>query len=135
MLLQTCVSYFFIHCVKYSFQESVLLHCPALQPVREGLQDMWLVRAAALPELYSVVTQVLRSSVYMRMIFILYPSSMPEIICLCQTYGMPVPNIVYYMCRNYVYGLHRKKLMLTGKWPYSTSGGDSDVALESLAAT
>ena len=45
---------------------------------------------------------------------------MPEIICLYQTYGMPVLDIVYYMTRTYVYGLHRKKLILTGKWPYST---------------
>ena len=55
----------------------------------------------------------------MRMVFILDPSSMPQIISLYQIHGMLVLNIVYYMTRTYVYGLHRKKLILTGKWPYS----------------
>lgn len=52
--------------------------------------------------------------------FILDPTSMPDIICLLQTYGKGVLDIVFYMSRTYAYGLHRKRLILIGKWPYAT---------------
>lgn len=80
---------------------------------------MWLSRAAALPPLQALVTRVLASPPLTKMIFILDPSSLPEIVSLCQVYGMAILEIVFYMTRTYAYGLHRKKLILLGKWPYA----------------
>ena len=45
---------------------------------------------------------------------------MPEISPLFEEHGSEVLDIVFYMSRTYAYGLHRKKLILIGKWPYST---------------
>ena len=45
---------------------------------------------------------------------------MPEIIQLSQDIGWQVIETVFYMYRTYAYGLHRKKLIVVGKWPYST---------------
>ena len=79
-----------------------------------------LEKAAVLPPLYALVTQVVTSSPARKMKFILDPSSMSEIIYLFQTYGKGVLDIVYYMARTYAYGLHRKRLILIRKWPYAT---------------
>ena len=37
---------------------------------------------------------------------------------------MEVLDLVLYMTRSYAYGLHRRKLILTGKWPYSFKNPD-----------
>ena len=52
--------------------------------------------------------------------FILDPTSLPEIIRLWQTCGPEILAIVFYLTRTFVYALHRKKLILVGKWPYVT---------------
>jgi hypothetical protein len=54
------------------------------------------------------------------MAFILDPSSVNEIYQLYQGFEMQVLEIVFSMCRTYAYGLHRKMLILVGKWPYAT---------------
>ena len=95
--------------------EHLLLHCPALQLVRNSIVDMWLKRCAAVPDLQSLVLCVLASSAQKRMSFILDPSSMPEIVDLYQKHGMAVLDIVFHMTRTYAYGLHRKQLILRGK--------------------
>ena len=100
--------------------EHLLLHCPALHEVRQNLQQMWLERAAVLPPLQTIVAQVIASTPTMKMKFTLDPTLMPDIICLLQTYGKGVLDIVFYMSRTYAYGLHRKRLILIGKWPYAT---------------
>ena len=100
--------------------EHLLLHCPALNEARQNLQQMWLEKAAVLPPLHVIVSQVITSSPARKMKFILDPSSMAEIIFLFQTFGKGVLDIVYYMARTYAYGLHRKRLILIGKWPYAT---------------
>ena len=47
---------------------------------------------------------------------------MPEIVDLYQKHGMAVLDIVFHMTRTYAYGLHRKQLILRGKWPFSMKG-------------
>ena len=102
--------------------EHLLLHCPALQLVRNSIIDMWLKRCASVPDLQTMVLCVLASSAQKRMSFILDPSSMPEIVDLYQKHGMAVLDIVFHMTRTYAYGLHRKQLILRGKWPFSMKG-------------
>ena len=47
------------------------------------------------------------------------PTSLPGIVMLYQNHGLVLLDIVFYMVRTYAYGLHRKKLILLGKWPYA----------------
>ena len=30
-------------------------------------------------------------------------------------------DTVFYMCRTFAYALHRRKLVITGKWPFATN--------------
>ena len=100
--------------------EHLLLHCPALQIARQNLQRMWLARAAVFPPLHALVVDVLSAPPATKMAFILDPSSVNEILKLYQAFGMQVLEIVFSMCRTHAYRLHRKKLILVGKWPYAT---------------
>ena len=99
--------------------EHLLLHCPALQVARNNLEKMWLDKSSVLPPLQSVIVQILASSPDIRMVFILDPTSMPAIISLYQSFGQLVLDTIFSMTRTYAYNLHRKKLILTGKWPYA----------------
>ena len=51
--------------------------------------------------------------------FVLNPSSNPEMIVLVQLYGEPLLRHVMYLTRTFAFSMHRKKLILTGRWPYS----------------
>ena len=102
--------------------EHMLLQCPALQLVRNTITEMWLKRSTTVPDLQSLVLKVVASSAKKRMCFILDPTSMPDIVGLYQKHGMAVLDIVFYMTRTYAYGLHRKQLILRGKWPFSMKG-------------
>ena len=104
--------------------EHLLLHCPGLDKVRTNLEKMWLVKSAIIPPLQDYVVRVLASSVTVRMAFILDCTSVPEVITLYQAYGTVVLDIALYMTRTYVYGLHRKKQILIGKWPYAVKDPD-----------
>ena len=53
------------------------------------------------------------------MSFILDPTSLPQIINLYQNNGSGVLEIIFSMTRTFAHGLHRKKLIIIGKWPYS----------------
>ena len=100
--------------------EHMLLHCPALSIARNNLHDMWLHRSAQYPGLLSLVNQVLHGPDTLKMIFILDPTSIPAVDHLVCKHDMQVLDLVFYMTMSLAYGLHRKKLILTGRWPYAT---------------
>ena len=104
--------------------EHLLLHCPALYLARSNLVKMWLMISLGLPPLHELVKEVLASPDQVKMSFILDCTTFPEIIRLHQTYGKVVQDMVLYMTRTFTYGLHRKKQILLGKWPYSTNNPD-----------
>ena len=98
----------------------LLLHCPALSVARRNLLDMWVHRAIKYPALYSLVLQILQGPDTLKMLFILDPTSIPAVDHMVAEYGMQVLDLIYYMSMSYAYGLHRKKLIITGRWPYAT---------------
>ena len=100
--------------------EHMLLYCPALSLARNNLHDMWLYRSAQYPGLLSLVSQVLHGPETLKMIFILDPTSIPAVDHLISKHGMQVLDLIFYMTMSLAYGLHRKKLILTGRWPYAT---------------
>ena len=81
---------------------------------------MWLLHSASCPPLHSLIIRVLDGTDKLKMIFILDPTAIPEVDHLVVQYGMPVLCSIFYMARTYAYGLHRKKLIITGRWPYAT---------------
>ena len=93
--------------------EHLLLQCPALQVARDNLFQMWLSRAAILPELLGFVIRIILSPTALKMTFILDPLSIPELANLCKHYGDFIFDTVAYMGRTYVYGIHRKKQILS----------------------
>ena len=103
----------------------LLLHCPSLHALRASLYRMWLTKAALFTELYNLVSQVLLSTDEVKMRFILDPTSFPTIISLAQLEGAAVLDTVFYMSRTFAYALHRKKLILIGKWPFATENSDN----------
>ena len=104
--------------------QHLLLHCPALQTVRENLHQMWLARVSVIPPLFTFVTKMLVSPPHVRLQFILDPTSMPEIISLIQILGAEILDTVFYMTRTFAYCIHRKKHILVGRWPYATKDSD-----------
>ena len=105
----------------YGDLEHLLLHCPALETVRENMYQMWRDKASVLPPLSAFVTQALESPPNYKLKFILDSQSLPEIICLSQNYGQAVTDIVLYMTRTFAYGVHKRKLILMGLWPYDSN--------------
>ena len=110
----------------------LLLHCPSLQPLRASLYRMWLTKAAPYEQLYNLTLQVLLSTDEVKMRFILDPLSFPTVISLVQLEREAVLDIVFYMSRTFVYALHRKKLILIGKWPFSTHSSSSLIPLTNV---
>ena len=88
------------------------------------MELMWLVRTAFLPPLQAYIKHVLVSSAAVKMAFILDCTAVPEIISLCQSHGEAVTDTALYITRTYAYSIHRKKLILTGRWPYAAKDSD-----------
>ena len=82
---------------------------------------MWVLRTAVVPTLQTLVLAVMASPAAVRLRFLLDPTSLPDVIALHQAYGQGVLDIIFYIIRTFVYGLHRKKLILVGRWPYSSN--------------
>ena len=97
--------------------EHLLICCPALQPVRKRLHDMWLNKSACLPELQSLIRKILSSPPDQQVKFILDSTSNPVVISLHQAHGQPLLNLVLYMTRTFAYCIHREKMILTRRWP------------------
>ena len=51
--------------------EHLLIKCPALQPVRQRLQNLWTIKASQLPELHTLILKVLSSPPDQQLRFIL----------------------------------------------------------------
>ena len=108
------------HLVKEDL-EHLLISCPALQPVRQRIRDLWLIKSVQLPELHNLILRVLSSSPHQQVKFILDATSDPVVIALYQMLGQPLIDMVMYLTRTWAYCLHREKMILTGRWPEPNS--------------
>ena len=111
------------HCLASTCQfvlgdlEHLLVHCPALQPTRSRLRNLWKVKAEQYSSLSSLMERVLDSPPKTQVQFILDPCGFPEIITLGQEFGNELLSQVFYLTRTYAFYLHKQKLVLTGMWP------------------
>ena len=99
--------------------EHLLVSCPALHQDRMRVYNLWLKKTAYLPQVQDVMRRITAVSPEEKVKFILNPSANPEIIVLIQLYGEPVLRHVMYLTRTFAFSMHRKKLILTGRWPLS----------------
>lgn len=96
--------------------EHLLILCPALQETRDGIFRMWLNKTSHLPELQTLLRNLIRSNPEEKISFILDPMSRPELICLHQNIGQKLLDLVFYLTRTLVYYIHRQKMMSLGRW-------------------
>ena len=96
--------------------EHLLVSCPALDDVREKLFNFWLKKSADIPALYNLLERVMATSSADMVRFILDPGSHPEVLVLVQQHGQSLLQHVLYLTRTLAYNLHKRKLILTGRW-------------------
>ena len=96
--------------------EHLLVNCPALVDVRVKLFNLWLRKSADIPALYHLIERIMVASPADLVKFILDPGSHPEVLLLVQQHGQPLLQHVMYLTRTLAYNLHKRKLILTGRW-------------------
>ena len=99
--------------------EHLLIHCPALSPIRRKMREFWKFQTINYPKLYSVIQRILTAAPKVQVSFILDPCSFPEIISLGQLCGQTLLNHVLYLTRTFAFYIHKHKMIITGRWPSS----------------
>ena len=97
--------------------EHLLLHCPALEPTRAKLRDLWTSKTAGYPSLRSLIKRIWNSTPDTQVQFILDPCVFPEVISLGQVSGQSLVDHLLYLTRTFAFYLHKQKLVITGRWP------------------
>ena len=97
--------------------EHLLVVCPAVEPVRARLYQMWLERTVQFPSLHSLILSVLKSPESVKVQFILEPMAFPLIIFLFQQHGHPIIEQVSYITRTFAFYIHKEKQKILGNWP------------------
>ena len=97
--------------------EHLLVLCPALQECRVKMFNLWLRKTTQIPALHTLLRRIISAEPTVLVRFILDPVDHHEVLVLVQQYGRPLLQLVCYLTRTLAYNLHRKKLMLTGRWP------------------
>ena len=97
--------------------EHLLIHCPALEPIRAKMRDFWRSKSSHCPSLHFLIESVFISTPKTQVQFILDPCVFPEVISLRQALGQVFVNHVLYLTRTWAYYLHKQKLVITGRWP------------------
>jgi hypothetical protein len=97
--------------------EHLLVSCPALHHDRVRVYNLWLLKTAGIPPLQDVLYRMISAPPQEQVKFILDPSAHHEVIALVQFYGQPLLQHVMYLTRTLAFNMHRKKLILTGRWP------------------
>ena len=93
--------------------EHLLVSCPALQSVRNRMMTLAYKVAARSNIIYPIVTWVLSHPYRVVLVqFLLDCSTIPLVISSSQTYGTDIMSELFYITRNWCYGLHRKRMEL-----------------------
>ena len=98
--------------------EHLLVTCPALESDRKRIYNLWQLKSAYNPALNNLLNHVISASPQEQVKFILHPSAHPDLVVLLQVYGKPLLEHVMYLTRTFAYSMHRRKLILTGRWQF-----------------
>ena len=96
--------------------EHLLISCPALKLDRDRVYNLWLLKSRENSPLFALITSIMSASPTEQVKFILNPCANPEILKLVQTQGTPLLEHITYLTRTFAFNMHRKKLILTGRW-------------------
>ena len=98
----------------------ILQHCEALSDTREMMLHYTLL---SLPQYTPEVQQILQNfcdpSSQQFCDFLLDCSSIPSVITASQIYGPIIMQSLFDVTRNWIYAIHRQRLMLRGQWKAS----------------
>ena len=96
--------------------QHLLTQCPALEPVRQRMWDMFCNKSVQFPALLHFLQWLEKSSPDTQIQFLLDPTAFQEIWEIWELFGQPVYNHVYYLTRTYVYYIYRQRQIMTGFW-------------------
>ena len=96
--------------------EHILLTCQAYHSTRLNLIDAALRTCTS--QTHALFLRHLFSNMANMMLFLLDPSSIPEVISCAQTYGENIYNDIFYIGRTWCYSLHRERSKRLGRWNF-----------------
>ena len=99
--------------------EHFLIECCTLEPKRLEIFNFWRDQTYDNSDLYTLLTLKRNASVTEFTQLLLDPSVDPDVISGAQQNLFSI-SMLFKLTRTYVYGLHRRKLKLTGKFNKST---------------
>ena len=100
--------------------EHLLLFCPALQPSRNRLYNIWSQKLHHMGPLLDIFQRLVNGPTQEFISFLLNPSANSELLSLSQAHGQWVLDNAMYLTRTYVYTIHKEKLILIGEWAKDT---------------
>ena len=95
--------------------EHLLVSCEALSEVRVKLLRYMCEQCEELPELASILESTFNGPVDQHVQFLLDPSVVPSVISGCQQGHFDLKQVLT-MTMTYCYGLHRRRLQLSGRF-------------------
>ena len=93
----------------------LLLECDAFHTKRQSICEFWMKQADDNPHLLQLLQDMLQSSPSVLIQFLLDPSTLPQAISMSQAGNINI-DFVFYLTRTYCYGIHRRRLQLTGRF-------------------
>ena len=88
--------------------EHILVTCPALQPTRESLYQMWLEKSVMFPSLHATIRTLLVSPPPTIVQFVLEPLGLPFILADFLSHGEQFSQQLSYLTRTFAFYMHRK---------------------------
>ena len=96
--------------------EHILTSCPSLEESRMRLHATWLTKAVSTPFLHQLLVIILWSSPKLFFMFMLDPSTHPEMIALDQKYGNWIMKETFYLTRTWCQTLYKQRLQNLGRF-------------------
>ena len=95
--------------------QHLLLECDAFHTKRQSICEFWMKQADDNPHLLQLLQDMLQSPPSVLIQFLLDPSTLPQAISMSQAGNINI-DFVFYLTRTYCYGIHRRRLQLTGRF-------------------
>ena len=92
----------------YGTLEHLLVSCPALDTIREGLYSMWLERSVMFPALHSTIRDVLDSNEATKVQFILEPLAFPLLFHCFKIHGQRFIEQLSYLIRTFAFSIDKE---------------------------
>ena len=95
--------------------QHLLLECEAFDDKRQSLCKFWIQQSDDNPHLLQLLQDILQSPPRIIIQFLLDPSTLPQVISMSQAGSINI-DFIFYLTRTFCYGIHRRRLQLTGRF-------------------